>query len=220
MAGWKTRVQNYVTFLIKRAVQALSASPDHHCLFSLRFCGPGPSRAVAIPGPRIRANDLSALPANLLLIQAWGVNSGTDLQLCVLVAFGGMVCLSDLSHCAFFAFAHGRAMGLALVVGGWIIAGARKSPITARSTNMTTGSTPRSGPPTVSPPTLSSVRFSVSWRGQISMPPPRCQILAWGMLGCVFAAMFSHGRHLPDARLVLARANRPWAALTGTRRRA
>ncbi|MBU4531710.1 MAG: acyltransferase [Hoeflea sp.] len=178
---------NYVTFLIKRLSRLY---PLH--LITLSFFV---AFAVLVHLGLLQSQaadtryDLSALPANLLLIQAWGVNSELTFNY-VSWSLSAEWFAYLIFPIVLFAFAHGRAMGLALLLAV-IIAAIEIADHGATDKydywfNAKVWAAYR-----VAADFVFGALLCVVAR-QISMPPPRCQILAWGMLGCVFAAMFSH----------------------------
>tara|TARA_R110002020_G_scaffold255539_2_gene469300 strand:- start:184 stop:1263 length:1080 start_codon:yes stop_codon:yes gene_type:complete len=131
--------------------------------------------------------DLRALPANLLLIQAWGVDSELTFNY-VSWSLSGEWFAYLIFPLVLFAFARGRALGLALLVGGIILAlevadyGATDKYDHWYNTKLWAAYR-----------VAADFTFG-AWLCVITSKltvPPRCQWLAWGMLATVFVAMFS-----------------------------
>lgn len=179
--------ENYVGFLIKRLARLY---PLH--LITLSFFV---AFAVLVHLGLLHSEhthgryDLTALPANLLLIQAWGVNSELTFNY-VSWSLSGEWFAYLIFPVLLFAFARGRALGLALLLAVIVIAlevadrGATEK--YDHWFNANTWAAYRVAADFVFGALLCVVAQ------QFKAPPPRCQWLAWGMLGVVFAAMFSH----------------------------
>ena len=167
--------ENYLGFLIKRLSRLY---PLH--LITLSFF-------VAFALLVDTRYDLRALPANLLLIQAWGVDSELTFNY-VSWSLSGEWFAYLIFPLVLFAFARGRALGLALLVGTIIIAlevadhGATDKYDQWFNTKLWAAY---------------RVAADFSFGALLCVitrkltVPPRCQWLAWGMLATVFVAMFA-----------------------------
>lgn len=177
--------ENYIRFLIKRLSRLY---PLH--LITLSFFV---AFAVAVHAGLLHSEgaetryDLSALPANLLLIQAWGVDSELTFNY-VSWSLSAEWFAYLLFPVVLFAFARGRALGLALLVGVIILAlevadhGATDKYDQWFNTKLWAAYRVAED--------FSFGAFLCVVTRQLKVPP-RCQWLAWGMLGIVFVAMFS-----------------------------
>ncbi|MEM5470909.1 acyltransferase [Hoeflea sp. AS60] len=178
--------ENYVLFLIKR----LSRLYPLHLITLMFFVAFGVLVHLGLlhsQGADTRY-DFSALPANLLLIQAWGVDSELTFNY-VSWSLSGEWFAYLIFPIVLFASARGRAMGLALLVAVIIVAleiadnGATEQYDFWFDTKLWAAYRVAAD--------FSFGAFLCEVTRQLKVPP-RCQWLAWSMLGGVFAAMFSN----------------------------
>ncbi|MEP3439187.1 MAG: acyltransferase [Hoeflea sp.] len=177
--------ENYAGFLIKR----LSRLYPLHLItlsFFVAFAVLVYFGLVNSQGADTRY-DLTALPANLMLIQAWGVDSELTFNY-VSWSLSGEWFAYLIFPVVLFAFARGRAFGLALLVATIIVAleiadhGATEKYDYWFNTKLWAAYR-------VAADFCFGALLCVVTR-QIKVPR-RCQWLAWGMFGGVFVAMFS-----------------------------
>jgi len=176
---------NYVLFLIKR----LSRLYPLHLITLLFFVAFGVLVHLGLlhsQGADTRY-DFSALPANLLLIQAWGVDSDLTFNY-VSWSLSAEWFAYLIFPLVLFAFARGRAMGLALLVAAIIVALEIADHRATEQYDFWFDTKSWAAYRVAADFSFGAFLCAVTRQMKV---PPRCQWLAWGMLGCVFAAMFS-----------------------------